>query len=412
MKVTSNIVTVLCTLLLSISINGQVTIGDTTAPLSGAILQLKDGTNDSNLLVNASKGLNLPRVELNSRTIPLNETLAQTIEGNDIDTRWGAKEHIGLVVYNISKDKICDPNIVPGIFVWTGEKWEFLGKKVETKKVDKRTITDDTVNKILTISYNGETTSYKYSDFGKAGTWMTENLATKYLPDGTQLTKHANDESRTEPQYYNGAGVADNSPLINTTNKYGLLYNWPGAMAMFLCTTLNQGQIAGIIPGEMEVENMYGTVQGICPAGWHLPSDREYNELEQAITVGADTYSTTTYTDAQKTWNPTWDITTAWRGDIQGSVMKLNGITINGFTSSGSSKSSSDGGFASIMTGYGFLGTAYDVGHVIDFWTSSSYDNVKSWCRALFERSKVPTMFRNGSDRYFLYSVRCKKDNT
>ena len=89
--------------------------------------------------------------------------------------------------------------------------------------------------------------------------WLQENL--KYLPE----VSPSSTSSETDPHYfvYDYQGT-DISEAVNTNyyQKYGVLYNWPAAM-----------NGAGI-----SSDNPSG-VQGVCPAGWHLPSDSEWTQL-------------------------------------------------------------------------------------------------------------------------------------
>ncbi len=89
--------------------------------------------------------------------------------------------------------------------------------------------------------------------------WMAENL--KYLPS----VVGPDTDSRTSPYYYvydydgtdvNDAKAADNYRI------YGVLYNWPAAMAGSTSSSTNPSG-----------------VKGVCPTGWHLPSDSEWTEL-------------------------------------------------------------------------------------------------------------------------------------
>lgn len=89
--------------------------------------------------------------------------------------------------------------------------------------------------------------------------WMAENL--KYLPE--VIGPGAGSE--TTPYYYvydyNGTDVIAAKATANYQN-YGALYNWPAAM--------NGAQSSSANPS---------TVQGVCPTGWHLPSDAEWTQL-------------------------------------------------------------------------------------------------------------------------------------
>ncbi len=89
--------------------------------------------------------------------------------------------------------------------------------------------------------------------------WMAENL--KYLPSVVGSATG----SGTTPYYYvygyEGTNVEDAQSTANYA-VFGVLYNWPAAMA---------GSIAGR-------SNPSGG-QGVCPTGWHLPNDAEWTEL-------------------------------------------------------------------------------------------------------------------------------------
>ncbi|NCC87809.1 MAG: hypothetical protein EOM05_08075, partial [Clostridia bacterium] len=89
--------------------------------------------------------------------------------------------------------------------------------------------------------------------------WMAENL--KYLPSVVGPST----ESQTTAYYYvygyDGTSVIDAKATSNY-NTYGVLYNWPAAMAGSLSSTSNPSD-----------------VKGVCPAGWHVPSDAEWTEL-------------------------------------------------------------------------------------------------------------------------------------
>ncbi len=99
---------------------------------------------------------------------------------------------------------------------------------------------------------------YRTVTIGKQ-VWMAENL--KYLPSvvGSAIG------SGTTPYYYvygyEGTNLEDAKSTANYST-YGVLYNWPAAMAGSDGSTANPSG-----------------VRGVCPAGWHLPSDAEWTEL-------------------------------------------------------------------------------------------------------------------------------------
>ncbi|MGL1885867.1 MAG: VWA domain-containing protein [Reichenbachiella sp.] len=98
--------------------------------------------------------------------------------------------------------------------------------------------------------------------------WMAENLA--YLPS----IEAEGDSDRDEPMYYiydfepsGTAGEAlTNAKETDTFKQHGVLYNWPAAMAEASATN---DEPSGI--------------QGICPTGWHVPSQAEWKTLADYV---------------------------------------------------------------------------------------------------------------------------------
>lgn len=79
--------------------------------------------------------------------------------------------------------------------------------------------------------------------------WMAENLA--YLPVISSPLVISDTEKHYYVYGYEGLSDSVNESFENN-EKYGVLYNWPAAMAA-------------------------------CPKGWHLPTDKEWGELEEYI---------------------------------------------------------------------------------------------------------------------------------
>ena len=114
-------------------------------------------------------------------------------------------------------------------------------------------------------------------------TWMSENLKTTHYPDGS-IIERLDDQlvwyympwyNKVYCWYENYAALAD---------EYGNLYTWPAAM------NLNS-----------RYDIPTGKVQGVCPDGWHLPSDDEWKQLEMFLGMSQ------TEVDAEK-----------WRGNDEG----------------------------------------------------------------------------------------------
>jgi len=119
-------------------------------------------------------------------------------------------------------------------------------KKDKVKKDEDKVLTDA----VTDIDGN----SYDAVKLGNQ-VWMAENLRTMHYSDGTSIAKGSEKSVTTAYWYY---------PNNNSANKstYGLLYNWKAVMGNASSSSSNPSR-----------------VQGICPRGWHVPSDAEWTQL-------------------------------------------------------------------------------------------------------------------------------------
>lgn len=85
--------------------------------------------------------------------------------------------------------------------------------------------------------------------------WMKENLRTTKYADGTTIASGSG-TSTTVAYYYSTSGNFNN----------GKLYNWKAVMRTSSSSAANPSG-----------------VQGICPDGWHVPSDAEWNQLTEYV---------------------------------------------------------------------------------------------------------------------------------
>jgi uncharacterized protein (TIGR02145 family) len=88
---------------------------------------------------------------------------------------------------------------------------------------------------------------------------MAENL--KYLPSVVGPGTGSNSEAYCYVYGYDGTSISAAKATENYAT-YGVLYNWTAAM--------NGAESSDANPSG---------VQGICPDGWHLPSDAEWKQL-------------------------------------------------------------------------------------------------------------------------------------
>jgi uncharacterized protein (TIGR02145 family) len=406
--------------LCSLHMQAQVTIGSELEPINGALLELKETAPDADNAT-ATRGLLLPRVKLTD----LSKLYPMFASGYDVAEN---ARHTGLTVYNVNqcpagKDGVYDG---PGVYTWTGAKWEILYRPVILEAAPAQTSQPGNTWGASVVRHQAKPGIYEefYSAcFGAAGRWMTTNLtAWSYDSNVTGATLPGNPEasnSSREPRWcYPGPDGGDGTSNVSYTANpsLGLLYNWPAATAKQNPSIANQGQAAGAIPGADEVETMVpgGRYQGICPDGWHLPSDREWNVLEKEIYEHAYLYSSYTQTDVQTlfpnsgAWDDSWDTLPDYRPS--GNPANGHGAAMNKACEDdnpGRSNSLFQGGFNALSAGYN-NGTNNNFNVGAYFWSSSSYDSTYAWRR--YVDSDEAAVYRLNINRFLFFSVRCKKD--
>jgi len=162
--------------------------------------------------------------------------------------------------------------------------------------------------------------------------------------------------------------IADFS--ANTT-YYGALYTWPAAMHIITEDDIKPGKI-----------------QGVCPTGWHLPSDSEWKQLEMFLGMSS--------VEANRD---------DWRGTDEGGKMKHKGTL---YWESPNTGASNESGFSAIPGGWrDGAGYFKNLGTATRFWSSSKRGDY-AWIRQLdYNSSKI---YRDTKGLYEAHSVRCIKD--
>jgi uncharacterized protein (TIGR02145 family) len=166
--------------------------------------------------------------------------------------------------------------------------------------------------------------------------WFSENC--RYLPEVSPSI----DGSETDPYYYvydyQGTDV-EAAKATENYETYGVLYNWPAVMTA-----------------------------GICPSGWHIPSDGAWTQLTDFL--GGE----------------------AVAGDSMKDDVQWNGSNSSGFTGR-------SGGFR-------FSEILFDEG-VYGYWWSSSELDSYSWFRVLGSGNNVNQDYGH---HYYGFSARCVRD--
>jgi uncharacterized protein (TIGR02145 family) len=229
--------------------------------------------------------------------------------------------------------------------------------------------------------------TYATGNFGIAGTWMTENLRRT-----TGVAENeAGTTTSTEKQY-----THVNLDKANDA-RYGLLYNWYAA-------TNGENSVTDEDQGNQPSQ---AQVQGICPTGWHLPTDYEWSQLEEVIAKDAvGLYSKTFESD-----NTTdFYTTTGYRGTNAGRKMKSTTVVLDEFTPNGSSNASNDDGFNGLLTGYVTGGNPQSYGSNAYYWSNSSNaNNIDAIiCNLHVSQDGVNRAVAFNKLQYI--SVRCKKN--
>ena len=90
--------------------------------------------------------------------------------------------------------------------------------------------------------------------------WTRENMRCTTSPKGN-LTMMGSEYSYDQPYYYNNTSTSTNYNI--PLEDRGMYYNWAGAMDTVFASTDNRN---------VSFEGR----RGICPEGWHVPSDAEW----------------------------------------------------------------------------------------------------------------------------------------
>lgn len=89
--------------------------------------------------------------------------------------------------------------------------------------------------------------------------WMRENLRTTRYADGTTIPMGSASSYSTSYRYY----VNNDATTVST---YGYLYNW-----------------CAVMHGARSSKSNPSGVQGVCPDGWHVPSNAEWTQLTNYV---------------------------------------------------------------------------------------------------------------------------------
>jgi len=203
---------------------------------------------------------------------------------------------------------------------------------------------------------------YKFVKIGEQF-WMAENLDYGVRINGYKDADPENEE--IEKYYY------DNDPEKGAT--YGGLYQWEEMMQ-----------------GSGATEELISTVQGVCPAGWHVPSYNEWYDMIKLVK-----FNIPSKLKSQEGWNVIMEADTV-RWDFNGT---------------------DDYGFRALGSGYRHYETTDEGSFYLTegvytyFWTATEYDWDIKMATAIGIYGPPPDIPDAGPvDKRFGFPIRCVKD--
>jgi uncharacterized protein (TIGR02145 family) len=199
--------------------------------------------------------------------------------------------------------------------------------------------------------------------------WMKENLRTTHYADGTAIDAGASSSSTTPYRY-----APHNDE--NTVSTYGYLYNWPAVMHGAASSNANPSG-----------------VQGICPNGWHVPSDAEWIMMEQTQT--------------------TMDLSGfGSHGDHAGRLAGGSGWSSSSNANAPGKMDYADrnaSGFSALPAGY-YNGNYINFSFHAYFWCATGYTDILAYDRYLVYNTA--SVYSNVDKKAYGLSVRCVRDKS
>jgi len=267
------------------------------------------------------------------------EPLTLTLFTSDVTTFMGSDGYITLEV---------EGGVAPYAYIWsTGETTKDIGQLkagiysvTVTDAVDSLATAADTVNQPIpdNIIFDIQGNMYPFVEIGDQ-VWMQQNLRVTVDPDSIPVTSYIYPSQ------------------LAHVETHGRLYTWDVAMNF----------------------SHQEKAQGICPDGWHVPSDEEWKLLE--IHLGM------TREEA--------DLVNSWRGSGVGTSLGKGGDS--GYEALYSGRRTANGGFA-LFNWYEYI------------WTSTEYGD-NAWRRCL-DTAQITSGRFNTFPKTYAFSVRCIKDNS
>jgi uncharacterized protein (TIGR02145 family) len=188
--------------------------------------------------------------------------------------------------------------------------------------------------------------------------WMAENLRVTHYRNGNDIPNVT--DSSAWQALISGAYCHYNNDSTNVA-IYGRLYNW---------YAVNDNR-------------------NIAPAGWHVPTDAEWKQLEMYLGM-----------------NQSETDSIYWRGTDEGGKLKENG-TIH--WNSPNTGATNESGFTALPGGFRGTNATYEgIGGDAVYWSSTQASSGYAWYRYLYYYSS--RAYRQNDHMYYGFSIRCVRD--
>ena len=187
--------------------------------------------------------------------------------------------------------------------------------------------------------------------------WMAENLKVTHYRNGDAIPTVT--DNAAWAALTTGAYCEYNND-VNNVATYGRLYNW----------------------------NAVADSRNIAPAGWHVPADAEWKQLEMYLGMSQ------VQADA-----------TGWRGTDEGGKLKEAGTTHWASPNTGASNES---GFSALPGGSRYSGGYIYMGSNTYLWSSTEYNSGYAWNR--FLDCNHSEIYRSSNNKQLGFSVRCVRE--
>ena len=198
--------------------------------------------------------------------------------------------------------------------------------------------------------------------------WMKENMKTTHYSDGTSIPLGNTTSYNVAYRYYPN----DSSSNVSA---YGYLYNLKAVMRNSSPSSSNPSG-----------------VQGICPMGWHVPSDAEWTQLTDYVSNQSQYVCGSSSTYIAKALASTTGWISSTYNCAVGNAPANNNAT----------------GFSAVPAGGCFRGDFNDFGSRAYFWSAAQRGGNNAWCRNL--RSDSSSVNSSRINKVDGFSVRCLRD--